>query len=221
MELLVAKWYESDSLAHFLITIALAMAMGAAGLYATLKAANPTRRLSWGTRRNTSLYAASHRETGALVLTHGGEKVDRPRLVDFRLTNDGRRDITADMFHGNEPIQFDLGINVVGVLASESSPASTVAPGVTVSGQRISVAPFLFKRRQTVSIVVLVDGPEAKVTCTAAPLVEVKVRERDQTALDSGPTSHMTSWMAATTTGAVIAYLAFLLFQDTTPLLGR
>ncbi|WP_405799490.1 hypothetical protein [Streptomyces sp. NBC_01506] len=176
--LIASPWYESGSFWQFVITIIVAVALGALGAFATTRASNPKRRLTYRTLANTSLFVASHTQTGALSVTHSGTAVARPRVIELELMNAGRRDITAAQFHANENIVFDLGVEVVAVLEVASSPDGAVSPVVTPSQLgRIQIPPCLLVRKQKVSVSMLVDGPVTPVRCIAAPLIDVQVRE--------------------------------------------
>lgn len=176
--LIAEPWYESGSFWQFAITTLVAVAVGALGAFATLRANNPKRRLTFKTLANTSLFVASHSQTGALAVTHNGTHVARPRVIELQITNLGSRDITSGQFHGGDPITFDLGADVVAVL-EVTSPFGGVTPPVAIDAttpSKILIAPCLLVRRRGWKISLLVDGPEAEVTCLA-PLVDVNVRQ--------------------------------------------
>ncbi|MER6294919.1 hypothetical protein [Streptomyces althioticus] len=179
--MLIAKaWYEDGSFWQFAITTLIAVTIGFLGAFATLRASNPVRRLTYRTLTNTSLFVASHSQTGALTVAHHGTRVQRPRVVELELRNTGRRDITAAQFHASQSILYDLGADVVAVLEVASLPTGTVAPNVrsvTSAPSRIEIPPCLLARKQQVNVSLLVDGPKRPVTCLAAPLVDVQVRE--------------------------------------------
>ena len=178
--LIATPWYESGSFWQFAITTLVAVAVGFLGAFATLRASNPKRRLAYRTVSNTSLFVASHSQTGALTVAHHGTTVQRPRVVELELKNAGRRDITAAQFHAGESIVYDLGADVVAVLEVASHPSGSVTPSVSIStGNRrqIVIPPCLLTRKQSVSISLLVDGSARPVRCLGAPLVDVQVRE--------------------------------------------
>lgn len=141
---MAAPWYESSSFWQFVITTLVAVAVGALGAFATMRASNPKRRLDYAALVNASLFAASHRQSSDLAVTYTGTPVGRPRIIELVLANAGRRDITAAQFHGGDPIKYDLGAEVVAVLEVSSSPPGTVAPNVAVapsSRQVIQIPP--------------------------------------------------------------------------------
>lgn len=174
-----SAWYETWSFWQFAITTLAALMIGALGAFATLRAANPKRRLDFGTGPSVPLLIAAQTGAGTLELTHNGSPVASPRIVELRLRNSGRRDITQSQFHGNDSLRFDFGAQVVGVLGMKSSPAGTIAPSVNLFATRptvVEIPPSLLARKQVFEVTLLLDGPDAKVRCTAAPLVDVKIR---------------------------------------------
>ncbi|WP_436739941.1 hypothetical protein [Streptomyces sp. BBFR102] len=176
---LAKTWYEDGSFWQFTITSIVALAVGALGAFATIRASNPRRRLSYSTLVNASLFVASHSQAGALTVRHLGTPVSRPRVVELELRNSGRLAITAAQFHDGQPLQVALGGTVVGVLDIKTSPSSTVAPSVDIhpeAPQKISIPPFLLARKQAVRMTLLIDGPKADVK-VQAPLIDVVVRE--------------------------------------------
>jgi hypothetical protein len=179
--MLIAKpWYESGSFWQFAITTLVAVAVGALGAFATMRAANPKRRLSYRARTNAPLFIASHNQTAALQVTYNGTPVSRPRICELEIRNSGRRDITATHFHDGEALKFDLGADVVGVLGVTSSPSGRVVPAVDIDAtdpQVVVIPPTLLTRKQVIRATFLVDGPEAEMRCVQAPLVDVDIRE--------------------------------------------
>lgn len=174
--LIANPWYESGSFWQFMITTMIAIAIGALGAYATLRASNPVRRLSYRPLIDTSLLTASTRQAAHLSVTYGGTVVQRPRLVELELRNTGQRDITASMFHGGDPIKIDLGAEVVAVLDVEVAPEGATPPRVTSSGTAVEVHPSLLARRQSVILSILVDGRRVTLSCRV-PLVDVHIRQ--------------------------------------------
>ncbi|MFJ5732404.1 hypothetical protein [Streptomyces paradoxus] len=182
MKTLAGEWWASGAFWQFAITTFIAVVIGALGAYATIRANNPKRRLDFGVVTNSSLFVTSHEQTGALSVTCNGTPVARPRIIDLELRNAGRRAITEAQFHGGDPIKFDLGANVVAVLAVSSRPTGSIAPDVRVdpsSSQVIQIPASLLAPRQRVRISILVDGPRADVECLAAPLVDVAIRHAE------------------------------------------
>ncbi|MBB4714443.1 hypothetical protein [Streptomyces luteogriseus] len=206
--LIAESWYESGSFWQFAITTIVAVAVGALAAWATMRSANPKRRLNYGTRTNASLLIASHSQSGALQVTHNGTPVSRPRIVELELRNSGRRDITAAQFHANEPLKFNLGADVVGVLGMASEPSGTIAPSIELphaTPRVIAIPPSLLARKQVFRVALLVDGPRAEVCCVQAPLVDVAVRSGIQ---ESSSRLLSTIVVPALTTAGVVAVFA-------------
>lgn len=208
--LIATPWYESGSFWQFAITTLVAVAVGFLGAFATLRASNPKRRLAYRTVGNTSLFVASHSQTGALRVAHHGRAVERPRVVELELKNTGRRDITAAQFHAGESIVYDLGANVVAVLEVASHPTGSVAPSVSISTEnrgQIVIPPCLLARKQAVRVSLLVDGPERPVRCLGAPLVDVQVREVPE------PGQERPHFLLTTSMSAMVAITVLFIFN--------
>lgn len=211
--LIANPWYESGSFWQFAITTVVAVTVGALGAFATMRASNPKRRLEYRSTANTSLLT-SHEGAGRLEVTYDATPVAEPRVIELELWNAGRRDITAIQFHDNGAITYDLGVSVVDVLKVASSPAGTAAPAVLVDdrGKGIAVPPFLLKRNQTVSISILVDGPERPVTCLEAPLIDVQVQQAPEFPTEGwlwqpSPFAHPLALPVTVFVGIMCAYL--------------
>ncbi|WP_031513676.1 hypothetical protein [Streptomyces sp. NRRL F-5123] len=178
--LTAAAWYKDGDFWQFAVTTVVALALGALGALATVRASNPKRRLVYRTLANTSLFVASHSATSALMVTHGITPVLRPRVIELELKNGGRKDITLDQFHAGAPIKYDLGADIVAVLDVSTEPTGSTPPVVEVdpaSRNSLTVKPFLLARKQVVRISILVDGAQADVQFLSVPLVDVDRRE--------------------------------------------
>ncbi|MCX4413185.1 hypothetical protein OOK43_07775 [[Kitasatospora] papulosa] len=212
--LIAGAWYESGSFWQFAITTLVAVAVGALAAYATMRAANPKRRLGYSARTNASLFIASHSQTGALQVTHNSTPVNRPRIIELELRNAGRHDITATHFHAGEALRFDLGADVVGILGVTSTPSGTVVPAVGIDAsvpRVVAIPPSLLARKQVIRATFLVDGPRAEVSCIQAPLIDVAVREGGAA---PEPDAHrFTTRVVSATAALSTVYLAMQAFQ--------
>jgi hypothetical protein len=113
-----------------------------------------------------------------LQVTLRGEIITEPHVVSVRLDSRGRRDIRSTDFDQDKPLVLDVGARIVAVLARKSFPESLPAPVITSDGgTKVSLGPTLIRRRQTMQIDLLVDGPNPVLTCES-PLVDVAVREQ-------------------------------------------
>ncbi|MFJ6893576.1 hypothetical protein [Streptomyces hokutonensis] len=206
--MIAEPWYESGSFWQFAITTLVAVAVGALGAFATTRASNPKRRLDYSTPTNASLFVASHSQTGALQVTHNGTPVNRPRIIELKLRNAGRRDISAAEFHNGESMKVNVGANVVvvGVLEVKSEPASTSVPSFNIDASgAINIPPTLLARRQVVRMTILVDGPRESVQ-VQAPLVDVDVQ-------GAGSTESEEAWLdRAAKYALVLLSLVMLIF---------
>jgi hypothetical protein len=185
---MAGAWYESGNFWQFAVTTIVAVAVGALGAVATTRAGNPKRKINWWVQSNTPLVSLPQFAAGGgnLSVQFAGRTVVAPRVVELVIANQGRHDITAGMFHGDETIRFDFATGVCTVLDVVSTPSGTMNPqldtgtwgvvGNSVSHESwLDVKPFLLSRGQVVSVTILLDGDEAPVTCLRAPLVEVDV----------------------------------------------
>ncbi|MFC8228794.1 hypothetical protein [Streptomyces sp. NPDC057287] len=191
MEILAASWWEEGSVFQFLIPLIVGVLVGVLGVWATLRASHPKRVFNWWTHSNKPLVG---RELGGgpddgLTLHFRHIPLEAPRIIELALANQGRRDITAAMFHNDDPIEFELGARVIGIVELASTPEGTSVPRVThedvaIVGRQVyadtwlRVAPSLLRRGQTVLVTLLVDGPAEDVKCVASPLVDVKTASR-------------------------------------------
>ncbi|MCM2388766.1 hypothetical protein [Streptomyces albipurpureus] len=162
-----SEWYTSGTLWTTVATSLVALLVGAAGAWAAIRSAHPVRRLTYQLKKNVAL-VDDDQYSSHLTVSHDGAVLQAPRIAEIVVTNVGRKDITAQQFHGDAPIVFDLGASVAALLSSTSSPDSTSAPAADTAGTSIRVPPSLLKRRQSISYTVLVDGRESELRCTAA-----------------------------------------------------
>ncbi|WJN62540.1 hypothetical protein [Streptomyces phage phiScoe1] len=182
-------WYENGNFWQFAITTIVAVAIGALGAWATMRASSPKLTLNWWVESNTPLMNLSGSNSSAtsdLTVQWASVPISSPRIVELKIANTGRRDITAAMFHNGESVRFDFGVGLCTILDVTSQPAGvdrlSFAHGAwTVVGNQsnqdtwVDLRPALLTRGQVVSVMVLLDGGQEPVKCLRAPLVDVKV----------------------------------------------
>ncbi|MEV7394889.1 hypothetical protein [Streptomyces sp. NPDC091215] len=192
MEKLATGWWESGSWWQFVITIVASLIVGVLGAWAAFRSANPKRRINWWIQSNTPLFDRPAGDGALLNVTLGSVRLSSPRVVELVISNSGRHDVTAEMFHGAEPIKFDFDHAVAAVLDVASAPEGTLLPQIETwqeliprtGGQHrggLLIRPALLRRGQTVTVTVLIDGEEKPVRCVQFPLVDV-----DQTSVRPG-----------------------------------
>ncbi|MFJ8045940.1 hypothetical protein ACIRBX_36055 [Kitasatospora sp. NPDC096147] len=188
MNILAGDWWSAGAFWQYVITTVVGVLVGALAAWATIRSANPKRVINWWVKSNTSLIVPQlPAGGGGLTVQLGGQQLQKPRIVELVITNEGSRDITAAMFHNNASIRFGFdGTNVCAVLSVDTQPTGTVLPSldigpvVSVGTARLAedwvdVLPSLLSRGQAVTVTVLVDGDEKDVRCIGAPLVDVEV----------------------------------------------
>ncbi|MEU7516800.1 hypothetical protein AB0B13_33005 [Streptomyces sp. NPDC042898] len=192
MKILAGEWWESGSWWQFAITIAATLTVGFFAGWATLRAANPKRKIVWQVQSNTPLVDDQFNDGTVLAVQFMGYTLPKPRIVELVVANVGRRDITAAHFHGGAPLRFEFGAEVCMILNHSSEPAHAPVPTTDTAsfdmttagyttGTYVAIKPSLFRRGQVYTATVLINGDETDVTCTAAPFIDVDLDERRQT----------------------------------------
>ncbi|MFF3351093.1 hypothetical protein ACFYWN_00395 [Streptomyces sp. NPDC002917] len=178
MNSMAGEWWENVNVWAIVVSAVVALLVGWLGAWAAFRSANPKLRLNWWLRVNSPLIPPSY-ATSSITVNAAGVQLAEPRIVEFELTNAGRKDITSAMFHNNETIVIDLGVPIITLLASESrpdgAPPSLAFPPAKPS--QFEIEPSHIARGQSVAFRLLADGPEAKARITRKPLVDVRVEE--------------------------------------------
>ncbi|MER5501349.1 hypothetical protein ABT096_29670 [Streptomyces sp. NPDC002561] len=176
MVTLAGDWYTNGTF-WAAMAVLVALVVGAATVWATLKANNPKLRLGYGLEFTTELLG--HGSAG-LTVTHNGVALSSPHVAVVTVTNEGRRDIVSSMFHNGDPLLFDLGGSVLGVLDVQITPSTGPVPFAHIVGAtygRVALDPCHLPRKQSIRISVVLDGPTSGIA-PPRPLVNVDIRER-------------------------------------------
>ncbi|MEU6885598.1 hypothetical protein ABZ918_10370 [Streptomyces viridosporus] len=153
--------------------------VGAAGVYATRRAAFPKRRLVYSFS-SSSLVQRHQRNVSANVLhiRLGERELHNPRLVSLRLENTGRRDISSAQFDQGDPLRIVLGLPVVELVSMAAEPPGALGlrPGA-LDDHGMSISPGRLGAGEAITYTLLVDGDPSFYRLTHA-LIDVKVREK-------------------------------------------
>jgi hypothetical protein len=176
MMTLAGAWWQSGTFwAAAAVVVAVFAALSA--VWATMRAANPKRRLLYRIYSRTPLLNPTASVPGdTLTVTHGTNALANPWVVEVQLINAGRRDISASMFHNGEPITLNLGVPIIALLNSGTSSRTQRPPEAQVNGNILTVPPCLLGKRHTATFSLLVDGADPELECLA-PLTDVDVAE--------------------------------------------
>lgn len=174
------RWYASEIFWTAATGIVAAL-IGAAAVWVTVRVANPRRRLLYSMPTVTPLLNdTKHDLAGAnLEVRRAGKVLSDPHVLGIRLVSRSSRDIPSAAFEREQPIQFDVGAQIVEVLQVASSPETTRCPDWTFEGSLISIGPGLIKKGQRISLSILVDGARPKIACPYPTLVDVEVQSQN------------------------------------------
>ncbi|MCX4455739.1 hypothetical protein OOK58_27575 [Streptomyces sp. NBC_01728] len=137
----------------------------------------PRRKVRWSARVSPLMsHGAAH--TNRLGVTFTGRTLTRPHIVEIELSNVGNKDLEPAHF-SSLPLDITSTVPVVALLQGKSKPsvqrvlAATEAPG----GLELATnTPF--HKGQTLTYVMLVDGPEPKIDLRAS-VSNTKIERRD------------------------------------------
>ncbi|SFK60097.1 hypothetical protein [Streptomyces pini] len=148
--------------------------VGIGAMWATLRASNPKRCITYWTG-DTPLLRSHQRLEGGLQVSRNGRTLADPRLVHIRITNTSRRDVPSAAFDRGEPIKVDIGKPILEVLGTETDPADAAPPQKSVAGTELRIGPGRIGRNQSVTYLLLIDGDP--VYTWSHSLIDVTVEE--------------------------------------------
>ncbi|MGW1364500.1 hypothetical protein ACWCQP_44735 [Streptomyces chartreusis] len=130
------------------------------------------------------------RLNGRVEVRHTGSLLADPRLIQVRLTNVSRRDISSASFDRNEPIKIKVGRPILELLSVETRPHAAAAPPVTVQGDELHVGPGRLGRRESVTLYALVEGDPSYSHWHA--LIDVGFEEEPEVSISTRELKHTT-----------------------------
>lgn len=169
--LLAGEWYQSGTFWSAVAAIA-AVVTVPVSLWLGTRAGQRNRQLTYSLISSVRLLGGTEEFRGTLQVIRNGAVLSDPHIAHIVLINDGRLDISSDLFDENRPISLNVGAPILELLDVHSRPTTTYPPAVTVSGAELLVGPSLFVRGQRLTLSVLLDTPVSEVTCLA-PIVDL------------------------------------------------
>lgn len=195
---IAAAWYTSG-IFWAGAGVVVAVVAVAATVWVTLAVGFPRRRLYYG------LLAAPDGMRSDLELRHRGTLLADPHILTVELLSRGRKDITSDDFHDQQPLRLDVGARIVEVLKTASEPETVITPKVATDGTALEIGPSLISRRHKITTTVLTDGGTPFVTCQS-PLIQVQVHLRaDELSSITSVAAALTALAAAVVAAAALA----------------
>ncbi|MFJ2020909.1 hypothetical protein [Streptomyces nodosus] len=144
--------------------------------WVALYIAKSRRRLLWVPLSNESILRDD--AVGSASVISGGVILARPRLIQLAIKNTSRHDLQrSDFTSGSDSLKFDLGTPIVAVASVTTTPSTAPTPSIGAFGSTISVGEGLIQSGQIIRISVLADGEEREVKCTAAHLLNNKLKK--------------------------------------------
>lgn len=178
MRYMAETWYNSGTF-WGVAGIVVAVVVGAIGVWAAFRAADPRQVVTWKLRAVVPLLTRGnlHGVGDTLEIRLDGKALDDPRTVDILMRNQGKRDISTAAFDQLRPLRLELGTPIAKLLRTESTPPEFKSLGVEVHDTAIDIGPGLFKRGQSMVISLLVDGDHPQITFPDLPFIDVELRE--------------------------------------------
>jgi hypothetical protein len=148
-------------------------------IWATIRVANPKRRLMYAMPVITPLLNNVNGITGNIEVRRDGQPLTNPRVVELKLSTRGRNDIPRSAFDGERPIRLDIGTPIVQCLTVTTHPADRTMPQPTIDGTALLIHPTLIGKRQTTVYSLLIDGPQPTLSKPEQTLTDVDIQNHD------------------------------------------
>lgn len=158
------------------VGVAAAVLIGIATIWATLRAANPTRRLSYSMPVVTPLLNMRRDLPLDVEVRRAGHLLKSPHVVNVELRSTGRRDISREAFDGGKPLCLDVGVPIIECLDVTTTPPDRTEPSWETDGSELLIGPSLIGKRQTTVFSLLVDGQSPYLSKPQQTLIDVDIR---------------------------------------------
>jgi hypothetical protein len=133
------------------------------------------RRIVYGMPFSTNMVNSSVSRSDLHILWRD-EEVNDPHLLEIELAYRGRVDLSSSSFDKGRPFRLDVGAPIIDLLDIVFHPAHAPLPSVEYEGTELKLGPDLVRKGQTMTFVVLADGPGGPLKCES-PLANVKVKQ--------------------------------------------
>lgn len=142
----------------------------------------------------------------AVVVTVNNKPLEQPHHVEVHLVARGRRDIAYTAFDRQRPLVLDVGAHIYAQLGEPRlEPADAAAPEISFAGTKLVIEPFSIKRRERISLSLLVDGAP-RLVCPSPNLNDVVVEGFTGPEPPIGPWPRLSFWL-----GTAAVLLVFIM----------
>ncbi|MEV5415143.1 hypothetical protein [Streptomyces albogriseolus] len=179
--MIIAESYiGSNDFWNTLIGAFIGLTVGALGAWAAIRSNNPKKSISWEEHSNQSLVPTT--SSGApypVTVSLGGSSwpLTEARLVELKIRNTGRRDVSADDFTlDDDSLVFDFGAHIAAVLDVAAAPPSAPRPSIDLAGSELKIKKSPILKGQELSLSVLVNGPAQPVSVKTQAILNTPVR---------------------------------------------
>jgi hypothetical protein len=158
MSFLLAQHFYTSGTFWSAAGVGAAIGVGVAAVWATLRANNPKRRITY-LMTDTGLVQTHQGLVGVIEIRRNGVVLINPRVVRIKLTNTSRRDVGSGDFDQQIPIKMDVGTPILELLGSPTGlPRTSATPVAVLSGSELHIGPGRIGKGESIEYLVLVDG---------------------------------------------------------------
>jgi len=144
-----------------------------------------------------------------LHVLYRDEDVADPRVSNVVLTYRGS-DIGADLFDERQPFSIDVGSRIIDLLGTLFEPPRRPTLKVEAVGTTLRIGPGILRKGQSITSVILTDGPCSLTESNPLPGVKVKYRlQRGASGAHGIKLGPVIAW-------AVVIFIAFYLVTEPT-----